>query len=328
VKVGIDVAPLRLTRAGTARVIEGLLPGIDAEPDIELERFDQPGTTKLATIWRDTGYYLGTLPRHARQAGCDVLHCPTYRAPIRSSVPLVVTVHDLALFRHPELFNRWSRLYSPRIVPRVAAAARRIIAVSAFTASELHEILRVPMEKIAVIPNAVDPHFADVGSAAPGEYLLAVGTLEPRKNLPRIAAAARRAGLPLRIVGGPGWGGVAVPEGAELVHAWSSEELAPLYRGARALVYASLYEGFGIPILEAMAAGTPVVTSAGGATEETAGGAAVLVDPLDVESIAAGIAEADSRRAELVPLGRARANEFSWAASAKAVAAVYREAAA
>jgi glycosyltransferase involved in cell wall biosynthesis len=327
VRVGLDVAPLHLTRAGTARFIEGLLPGLEAEQDLELVRLDQPGTGRLATLYRDTAYYLGTLPLQARRRRCDVLHCPTYRAPIRSSVPLVVTVHDLALLRHPELFNRWSRTYGPLVVPRVLRHARRITAVSAFTASELHEILRVPMEKITVVPNAVDPAFAAPGPAAEGDYVLAVGTLEPRKNLHRIAEAARLAGVRLRIVGGAGWGGVTVPEGAELVHAWTPQELAPLYRGARCLVYASLYEGFGIPILEAMAAGTPVVTSEGGATEETAGGAAVLVDPLDPRAIAEGIAEAEHRRDELVPLGRARAADFSWERSAKALAAVYRDAA-
>ena len=327
-RVGLDVSALHQTRAGTARVIEGLLPYLEAEPDLEVVRFAQPGTTKAATVWRDTGYYLGLLPRRARRSGCAVLHCPTYRAPVRSHVPLVVTVHDVALFRHPELFNRWTRTYSPLTVPRVLRAAARVIAVSEFTASELHEILRVPMGKIRVVPNAADPHFAEEGPAVAGDYLLAVATLEPRKNLERIAAAARLAGLPLKIVGAAGWGGVAAPQGTELVRAQTPEQLAPLYRGARALVYASLYEGFGIPILEAMAAGTPVVTSSGGATEETAGGAAVLVDPLDPEAIAAGIAESQARRDELVAAGCARAAEFSWKASARAVAEVYREAAA
>jgi glycosyltransferase involved in cell wall biosynthesis len=107
----------------------------------------------------------------------------------------------------------------------------------------------------------------------------------------------------------------------------SDEELAALYRGARCLVYPSLYEGFGLPVLEAMACGTPVVTSAGGATEEISGGAAVLVDAHDVESIAAGIAEADRRRDELVHLGLERARSFGWAKVARATAEVYREAA-
>ena len=116
--------------------------------------------------------------------------------------------------------------------------------------------------------------------------MLAVGTLEPRKNLDRVVAAAKVAGVPLRVVGARGWGGVDVPGWVGRV---SDEELARLYRGARCVVYASLYEGFGLPVLEAMASGTPVVTSAGGAMEELAGGAAVLVDPTDIDSIAAGI---------------------------------------
>jgi glycosyltransferase involved in cell wall biosynthesis len=107
---------------------------------------------------------------------------------------------------------------------------------------------------------------------------------------------------------------------------WADDvELARLYRGAQCLVFPSLYEGFGIPILEAMACGTPVVTSRGGATEEVAGGAAVLVDPFDVEAIAAGIAEAGRRRHELVALGRARAREFTWTRVADEIEALWQE---
>jgi glycosyltransferase involved in cell wall biosynthesis len=119
-----------------------------------------------------------------------------------------------------------------------------------------------------------------------------------------------------------GWGGVETPGWVGEV---SDEELAALYGGARALVFPSLYEGFGIPVLEAMASGTPVVTSRGGATEEVAGGAAVLVDPFDVDAIAAGIAEADTRRGELRALGLARAQAFSWPAVADAVVGAWRQ---
>jgi glycosyltransferase involved in cell wall biosynthesis len=240
-----------------------------------------------------------------------------------------VTVHDLAVFRHPEAFNRWTRTYSPRVVPRVLAAARLVIAVSEFTRRELVELLRLPEEKIRVVPNGVDDEFTRDGPAADGDYVLAVGTLEPRKNLPRLVEAARRSNVELRVVGARGWGGVEL--GGNGVH-WLGEvsdaELARLYRGALCLAYPSLYEGFGIPVLEAMACGAPVVTTRGTAMEEVADGAAVLVDTRDPAEIAAGIERAAAERDQLVGRGLERARDFRWDAVAAATVAVYREAAA
>ena len=131
--------------------------------------------------------------------------------------------------------------------------------------------------------------------------------------------------MELRIAGAPGWGKV---EAEGWLGRVPDDELAALYRGAACVVYPSLYEGFGLPIAEAMACGAPVVTSRGGATEETAGGAAVLVDPVDVASIARGIEEAMARRDELRRLGLARALAFSWDETARATVEVYREVAA
>jgi glycosyltransferase involved in cell wall biosynthesis len=191
------------------------------------------------------------------------------------------------------------------------------------------DVLDVPERKIRVVPNGVGTTFRAEGAGAGGEYVLAVGTLEPRKNLERIIEATGRVGCELRIVGARGWGDVQVDRpGVEWLGERSDGELAELYRGASCLVYASLYEGFGIPILEAMACGTPVVTSRGGATEEVAGDAAVLVDPLDAGSIAAGIVEASSRRDELSAAGEAHARRFQWRKAAAATADVYREVAA
>jgi glycosyltransferase involved in cell wall biosynthesis len=216
-----------------------------------------------------------------------------------------------------------------RAVPLVLRAASRVIAVSEFTASELETLLRIPREKIRVVPNAVDEAFVAEGARADGDYLLAVGTLEPRKNLGRAVEAAARSGRELRVVGARGWGGVEATGGHVT---WLGEvddaELARQYRGAACVVYPSLYEGFGIPVLEAMACGAPVVTSAGGATEEVAGGAAVLVDPLDVGAIGAGIDEALRRRDELRALGLERAQAFSWDATAARTREVYAEVAA
>jgi glycosyltransferase involved in cell wall biosynthesis len=237
-------------------------------------------------------------------------------------------VHDLAVFRHPEAFQRWTRTYVPVVVPRVLQAARRVIAVSEFTAAELEALLHVPRSKIRVVPNAVDETFTAEGERAEGEYILAVGTLEPRKNLARAIEAAARIGAPLRVVGAAGWGGVeARGANVEWLGEVDDEELARQYRGARCVVYPSIYEGFGLPVLEAMACGAAVVTSAGGATGEVAGDAAVLVDPLDVSAIAGGIERAVATRDELRTLGLARAQAFSWDDAARLTQAVYEEAA-
>ena len=142
-RVGIDVSPLVQTRAGTARYVAHLLAEL---PELEQLRFD--GRGRLATALRDLWWYPVALPRAARRL--DVLHCPTFRAPLRPGVPLVITVHDLAVLRHPGTFNQWSRHYSRLAVPRVARAARLVIAVSEFTKGELQELLRVPEEKIYI----------------------------------------------------------------------------------------------------------------------------------------------------------------------------------
>src|ERR671931_2868762 len=166
--VGIDVSPLALTRAGTARHIRSLLAALEGE-DIELRRYAFGGASRALVPVRDVGWYLGALPRRARRDGVDVLHCPTFRAPVRSRAPLVVTFHDLAVLRHPELFNGWTRRYSRAFLPRVVRAAERVIAVSAFSARELVDLLGVPDEKIRVISNAVGPPFTSAGEAAEGD---------------------------------------------------------------------------------------------------------------------------------------------------------------
>lgn len=324
IRVAVDVSPLVQTRAGTARYLKGLLRELGRRDDVEVRRLSFGRADRLSTLARDAAWYPLAL---GRKRDADLLHCPTYRGPLRPALPLVVTVHDLAVFRHPEAFNRWTRTYSPRVVPRVLAAARRIVAVSEFTRRELVELLRVPADKIRVVPNGVDDEFTQDGPAAEGEYVLAVGTLEPRKNLPRLVEAARRTDMELRVVGARGWGDVQVEgNGVSWLGELSDQELARQYRGALCVAYPSLYEGFGIPVLEAMACGAPVVTSRGTAMEEVADGAAVLVDASDPAELAAGIERAAAERDVLVPRGLERARAFRWDAIAAATVEVYREA--
>ncbi len=319
-RVAVDTSPLQQTAAGTARHLEGLLGALAGRAELELEQLTYGGSSRASSVARDAVWYPFGLGRAAQ--GADVLHCPTYRSPLRSRRPLVITVHDVALFRYPEVFPVWHR-WSGRAALRIGVrAADAVVAVSAFTRSELTDVLGVPTERIRVVPNGVDPVFRPEGPVAEGDYVLAVGTLEPRKNLAGAVEAARLAGVELRVVGARGWGGVDVPGWVGRI---DDEELAALMRGARCLVFPSLYEGFGLPVLEAMACGTPVVTARGGATEEVAGGAAVLVDARDPAAVAAGIEEASRRRDELALAGHERARGFTWEHAADLVEELWRE---
>ena len=275
---------------------------------LDVDEVSFPATSRLRTLAADIVWY----PRLRAEA--DVLHCPTFRGPFRARQPLVVTVHDLAVLRHPGWFNRWTATYSRVAVPRVVRAASRVIAVSEFTKRELVSLLGAPPEKIAVVPNAVEDVFVPEGERAEGDYVLAVGTLEPRKNLERIAQAVDGE---LRVVGTRGWRGVEPPPNVTWLGDVDDAELARLYRGARCLVYASLYEGFGIPVAEALATGCPVVTSRDSPMAELAPDAA-LVDPADVASIRDGIARAQRVEPRRGP---------SWDEVARLTWAVYEEAA-
>jgi glycosyltransferase involved in cell wall biosynthesis len=325
-RVGIDVSALAQTRAGTARHVRELTAALGREPDLELRRYSFGGGGRIAAAARDALWYPAVLPARAGRDGVDVLHCPTFRAPLRSSVPLVVTFHDLAVLRHPEAFNGWTRRYSAATLPRIARAAAAIIAVSEFTKREVVELLDVRDEKVRVVPNAVAPVFGPEGPASEGDYVLAVSTLEPRKNLQTLAGAFERADLgdcELRVVGARGWGDVSVNgDRVRRLGFVPDEELARLYRGARCLAYVSRYEGFGLPVLEALACGTPVVAADLPPIREFADGAVVAVDPSDPKAIAAGLEQA-------VAMPRAEAiRAYSWEDAAAATAAVYREVAA
>jgi glycosyltransferase involved in cell wall biosynthesis len=303
------------------------MAGLEQEPEIEVKSYSWGGDGKPTKVARDMGWYRFTLPRAARRDGVDVLHCTSMRAPYRSAMPLVVTIHDAAVLRFPQTFNRWTRNYSATALPKVVRSADAIVTGSEFTRDELSTLLSVPESKVRVIPYGVGPPFTPEGPAAEGAYVLAVSTVEPRKNLTRLVEGFRRAdleGLELRLVGSEGWGEVDVDgAGVRRLSGVDDDELACLYRGAAAVAYVSLYEGFGLPVLEAMACAAPVVAPAGRPYSEYAHGLTFDVDPRDPESIADGLRRAVASGSQRVAAQRAR--ELSWERAVRAHVELYRD---
>jgi len=264
------------------------------------------------------------LPRLLRGLGAALGHFQ-YALPLVLPCPAVVTIHDLSFERQPELMGRKDRLVFRRVVPRAARKAKRVLTVSERTRRDLRELYGVPDEKIVVTPNGVDPAFSPSDTVSQGSYVLAVGAVQERKNPLAALAAAEAAGLPL-VVAGPAKDVALARElerrGARVTGYVGQRELAELYRGAACLVQASRYEGFGLPVLEAMASGTPVVAVPEPALREVAADAAVWAEERD---LGAGIARALAERERLVAAGLERVKLFSWAASARRTLEVYRE---
>jgi len=236
----------------------------------------------------------------------------------------VVTIHDLSFERDPSAMGRVDRATFRIVVPRAARGAQHVLTVSERTKRDLVDVYGLSPEKVTVTPNGVDPAFA-AGADAPGRYLLFVGAIQQRKNPLAALDAAEAVGLPLVVVGPEKEGALArvlEARGAELRGYVEKDELAELYRGAAALVLPSRYEGFGLPVLEAMACGTPVVASDDEALREVAGDAAVYAAD---GQFAAAVREALARRDAMRAAGLARAALFSWRAAAEKTAAVYRE---
>ena len=218
----------------------------------------------------------------------------------------------------------WHRLVFRRMVPRAARGAARVLTVSERTKQDVVELYRIDAERIVVTPHGVDPVFTP-GPGGADSYLLLVGSVEPRKNPLAAADAAAALGMHLVVAGPERDSGLArelQSRGADVRGYVTDEELVGLYRGAAALLLPTRYEGFGLPALEAMATGTPVVAAPDAALQELAGDAAVFVEP---ELLAAGVREALARRDELVAAGLARAAQFSWEETARRTIAAYRE---
>ena len=296
-----------------------------------------------ATLWKtwfdQWGVLRGTLP-----AGGVLFHGMDGFLPyaLRRRDRCVATVHDLGWQVHPELYPAKLRVMYRALFPWVLRRADRIIAVSRYTADDLIRRAGVEASRIEVVHHGLDPAFAGMDEAlspagSDGPYFLAVGGISPRKNTRRLVEAfarwrakgGARAGYQLRITGISLDASAAaeLPAGVSLVGYVDKAELRRLYAGAAAFLYPSIYEGFGLPIIEAMACGAPVLTSSTASAPEVAGGAGVLVDPFSLESIEAGldrVTEPDEAR-RLRYLGRERARQFRWSAAAARTIELYQD---
>ncbi len=264
------------------------------------------------------------LPRLLRRLAAALVHTQ-YAAPVRCPCPCIVTVHDLSFERDPSSMSARDRAVFRRVVPRAVRRAARVITVSQRSQDDIVQLYGVDPAHVVVTPNGVDPAFHP-GEVEERGYVLAVGAIQPRKDQLAALAAAREAGLPLVVVGPTRDASLAAElrrGGARLEGYVPIERLAELYRGASCLVQASRYEGFGLPVLEAMASGTPVVTVPDPALIEVVGDAAVVVAP---ERLAEGIRVALAHRDRLAWAGLERARAFSWRATAEATVRVYVEA--
>ena len=275
-------------------------------------------------------------PRSGAEA--DVIWAPAMAVPPRTK-PMVVTVHDVDFLEHPERLSRRGAAFFPRAW-QAALDRADVIAVPSAVVSHAAQKHGADPAKVEVVPWGVDdkPAAADRVESMRARLKLAepfvlwVGTAEPRKNLAGLVAAIAPLDVPLVVVGPDGWGvdvdDVLAPLGARVTRLGRLDraDLEAAYALATVFAFPSFDEGFGLPVLEAMAQGTAVVTSRGTATEEVAGSAAILVDPHDVDSIRAGLSEAlgdAARRAECEVLGRQRAAEANWAETASSYRRIF-----
>ena len=248
-----------------------------------------------------------------------------YVLPPRLRARAVVTVHDLSFERDPAVMSRADRIVFRTLVPRAVRRAARVLTVSERTKHDLVDLYGVDAAKVVVTPNGVDPAFAPGADGGSGGYVLYVGAIQARKDPLAALEAAGEAGLPLVVVGPerePELARELRARGADMRGYVSKDELAGLYRRATAVVVPSRYEGFGLPVVEAMASGTPVVTTPDAALREVAGDAALYAERA---GLGQALLRAVSERDRLVAAGLQRAERFSWAETARKTLAVYRE---
>ncbi|MBV8078974.1 MAG: glycosyltransferase family 4 protein [Actinobacteria bacterium] len=342
-RIAFDVSPLSHERTGVNNYIRGSLQGItevaaesgdevvafaptsprgaraitaavDGFP-LELRLRTFPAAHAVRTAWSR----LGRPPAERWLARFDVLHFSDWMYPPQRDGVRASMIHDLVPLHFPQWVTPRTRAMHTRKYANAASTCDVIFTNSAFTADDVAETLRFPRDRIVVAHPGVGGDFAPEGRAADlgRPYALTVATLEPRKNLGTLASAwplLRDTGLALAVVGGAGWGEQPQLDTPDVIRVGrvTDAELARLYRGASVVVYPSRFEGFGMPITEAMASGAPVVASANASLDEACGDAAVRADPESPEALAAGVREALDRGDELRQKGLAHARTFSW----------------
>jgi glycosyltransferase involved in cell wall biosynthesis len=355
-RIVVDVSPLSRPRTGIGNYVRGMLAGLGeaGEGRHELVAFGPTGPWGRGRIrdsldglplelrlpllprahaWRTTWSRLGRPPVERFVGPLDVFHFSDWMYPAQRAGLRATTIHDLVPLRFPDWVEPATlRMHGPKYV-HAARTCDRIFVNSKFTAREVVELLGVNGDRVVVAPPGIDPRFRPDGQAADlgTPYVLAVGTLEPRKNLSALAEAfafvrQRHSQLTLAIAGAEGRERVLEAEGIRLLGYVSDEELGRLYRGAAAFAYPSLFEGFGIPVVEALASGVPAVVSMHPSLDEASGDAALRADARDPRAFAAALEWALEAGSQVRDRGLAHASRFTWRACGEAVLAGYKSA--